>query len=426
MTTQVTSVADTDRIESLDVLRGFALLGILMLNILGFGLLSSGYFNPEVGIGVTPTDAKVNLAVWAGTELLFEGSMRCLFSLLFGAGVVLFTAKAREHKMVLHYRRNFWLLVFGLIDAYILLWYGDILITYALAGMLLYPLRKLHPMKLTITALVLVLLMSIMNSFFSYGLDLSRGVASTQTTDTEASGGHVPSEAWEDFIADYRLSDEAVARELELRQSSYTTAFEYNSVAMIETLTFVIPIIMLWDSFAMMLLGMAFFKWHLLDASRPTMFYTKLALFGFALGLSVNFYEIFLVYKHEFDPLVVHSYMRPSYHIGRLGMALGYLGLVMLMCQRSLWQGLIAKLAAVGRMALTNYLLHSLICLFLFTGAGLALVGQLQRWQLYPIVLAIWILQLYLSQWWMARFRFGPLEWLWRILTYGSIPAMRR
>ena len=423
---QAAPTGESDRIASLDVIRGFALLGILLLNVLGFGLLSAGYFNPEVGSGSTAQDVAVNLTVWASVDVLFEGAMRCLFSMLFGAGVILFTQAAREREAVLHYRRNFWLLAFGLFDAYVLLWYGDVLITYALAGMVLYPLRKLSSRKLVGWAVLLVVLMSLMNAAFSFALNLSREAATTPAgTEVEASA-EIPAEAWTDFVSGYDMSDAAVNHELIMRRDSYTSAFEYNVGVMTETFTFVLPVILFWDALAMMLLGMALFRWGVLDASRSRQFYFRLMIVGFTGGLAINLYELTAAYSSGFDPLVVHGYMRPTYHLGRIGMALGYIGLVMLMCKGGWLAALQSRLAAVGRMALTNYLMHSLICLFLFTGAGLALVGELQRWQLYPIVLVIWLVQLYLSPWWLQRFRFGPVEWLWRSLTYGHVQSFRR
>ena len=112
----------------------------------------------------------------------------------------------------------------------------------------------------------------------------------------------------------------------------------------------------------------------------------------------------------------------PTYQLGRLGMGLGYLSVVMLVCQSEMLPRLRRALAAVGRMALTNYLMHSFICMVVFTGAGLGLVGQLERWELYPVVVAIWLFQLWLSPRWLARYRYGPVEWLWRTLTYGRMP----
>ena len=150
--------SEQQRIQSLDVLRGFALLGILLLNIVGFGMLSNTYSNPGIGIA-----SSADTAVWAGIELFAEGAMRALFSILFGAGVVLFVTGDNAKGGALHYKRNFWLLVFGLFDMFVLLWIGDILIVYALAGFLLFLVRHTSARRLLIAAGVLLILISLMH-----------------------------------------------------------------------------------------------------------------------------------------------------------------------------------------------------------------------------------------------------------------------
>ena len=398
-------VTTAERIQSLDVLRGFALLGILLLNILGFGLHSAGYFYPLIGIGETELSRVLNLSVWGGISVLFEGAMRTLFSMLFGAGVVLFLNGGRMP--ALHFKRNFWLLMFGIFNAYILLWNGDILITYAIGGMILFSLRNWSPRSLLIAAGVLILFLTFLFWAQTYTLEEARIAGDP---------------AYEDFIADYVPSSEAYTEELELRRDGYAGAFEFNFEVKLFKTFFVMPVVLIWDTLAMMLIGMALYKMNVLDASRSNRFYHLLTLCGFALGLFVNLWELQLAIVSDFGVLESVAIMSWTYHFGRLGMALGYLGLVMLMCKSGLWAALQWRLAAVGRMALTNYLSHSAICLFLFTGAGLGLVGVFERWQLYLIVFAIWAFQLWYSPWWLARHRFGPVEWLWRTLTYGKRP----
>jgi len=144
---------------------------------------------------------------------------------------------------------------------------------------------------------------------------------------------------------------------------------------------------------------------------------------GFTVGLTVNGWEVARAIDGGLDIMDSFAQLQWSYHLGRLGMNLGYLGLLGLLVQRGQLIALTRRLAAIGRMALSNYLLHSVIALFLFTGAGLGLVGELGRAQLYLVVLALWALQLWLSPWWLARHRFGPLESLWRLLTYGRRPS---
>jgi uncharacterized protein len=413
------------RIESLDVLRGVALLGILLLNILGFGLHSAGYFSPLIGMGDHPG---LNLAVWGGVNLFFEGAMRALFSMLFGAGVVMFTTGLGSTSGAvksgwLHYRRTFWLLAFGLFDAYVLLWTGDILIVYALCGALLYPLRKLSPKTLVILAGILLVLTSIMYEGIGLSMQSGRAAAEEIARDPAAAGDpekQAMAGIWDEFSGDFQVDDTAQQEELAARRGSYPEVAAFSAGYMNETLLFVVPMFLFWDALAMMLLGMAFYRMGLLTGERSTRFYLRLTTWGFLVGLAANGWELARGFQTDFDIIVIFSYMQGTYHVGRLGMALGWMGLVMLICRGGLLAGLRRRLAAVGRMALTNYLMHSLICLFLFTGAGFGLVGELERWALYPIVFAIWALQLWLSPWWLDRCAFGPAEWLWRTLTYGA------
>ena len=142
-------ISERDRLESLDVLRGFALLGILLLNIIGFGLLSVAYNNPGFDLA---EGSILNITTYTLVNVLAEGAMRGLFSILFGAGIILFATGERGKNAWIHYKRTFWLLIFGLINAYILLWNGDILVTYTLAGSLLFLLPHLSPRTLVIGA----------------------------------------------------------------------------------------------------------------------------------------------------------------------------------------------------------------------------------------------------------------------------------
>jgi len=418
-------VSAAERIESLDVLRGFALLGILLLNILGFGLHTAGYFNPMVGLGEHPG---LNLAIWGGVNLFFEGAMRALFSMLFGAGVVMFTTglgsgSGLGKSAALHYRRTFWLLMFGLFDAYVLLWTGDILIVYAICGALLYPLRKLSPRALLIIAGVIILLTTItyegMAQIMRAGQVAAAEIEANPSLADDAER-QMLARTWTDFASDYLVDEAAQQAELTERNTSYLSALNFTVGYMAKHLSVAVPVFMLWDALAMMILGMALYRLGVLGGQRSYAFYLRLTVSGFALGLAANGWELYRSVQTDYDLLAIFSYTQWTYHFGRLGMACGWMGLVMLVCQAGLWHAFRGRLAAVGRMALSNYLMHSLICLFIFTGAGLGLTGALERWALYLVVLAIWLLQLWLSPWWLVRYRYGPAEWLWRTLTYGS------
>jgi|TARA_B100000953_G_scaffold163956_1_gene135305 uncharacterized protein len=425
---KMTATKENERIESLDVLRGFALLGILVVNILGFGLTSAAFVDP--GIFLTPFEGLDSL-VWALVELTSEGAMRTLFSILFGAGVVLFVSGPRAKSGGLHYRRNFWLLVFGLIDMYVLLWLGDILITYALGGAALWLIRNWKPRKLIILASFLLLLGTLQNLAFKISLDVARDAAVVMEqaeiaeveVDAETQGW---AQAWIEFEKINLAEIEGIQDEIEARSHSYRSAFEYNIERASELLLFNIPFIFFLDALMMMVVGMVLYKLGILEGKRETGFYFKMMWAGFCVGLLINAYEVWACVSSGMDVLKTNPYFRPTYHLGRLAMGLGYLGLILWFIKSNWMQSLRARLACVGRMALTNYLMQSLFGLLIFTGAGLGLIGKLSWSQVYLIVPPIWLFQLIISPWWLKHFYFGPVEWLWRYLTYLKLPKMRR
>lgn len=413
----------TERIHLLDVLRGFGVLGILLMNIIGFGLLSPAYSYP--GFDVDPGGA-ANLWVWIAGELFAEGSMRGMFSLLFGAGVVLFTTGAGAKSATLHYKRMFYLLLFGLLDAYILLWFGDILVCYALCGAMLYPLRNWRARSLLFLSAVITVLMSLGYFALEFSLDQARIsaelVANTVDPTTLNANILAGAEGWAKFSSDFKLSAESLALEQSLRTASYTSAFSWNLSQSNEMLLFVVPVFILWDALLMMLLGMAMFKLGALQGRLTSRSIWLLAVVGLSLGLAINAWEVASALSQGLSLMSVFAQANWTYHFGRGAMTLGYLGVLALIVQKAWCTGITRRLAAVGRMALSNYLMQSVMGMLLFTGAGLGLVGQLERAQLYLVVLGIWILQLWLSPLWLHRYRFGPVEYLWRWLTYGRQP----
>ena len=423
--TQPTSEAI--RIESLDILRGFALLGILLLNILGFGMLSASYSNPGFDLVAAST---INWLIWGGIDICAEGAMRTLFSMLFGAGVVLFSKGERGKAAALHYKRTFLLLLIGLFDAFLLLWSGDILMCYAMVGFLLYLIRHWHVKSLLITAGVLLVLISLMYLGMNSALSLLKSAADevAQSDDPISLSDETRSMAaeWDIFILDYEMTPESRADELEARNGSYLSAFRWNAEQVLEILIFVIPAILFWDVLVMMMLGMALYKAGVLQGEKSKMFYWRLMIAGFMVGLTINSFEVFRAVSSNMALLSTFGHMQFTYHFGRLGMAFGYIGLIILLLKAGVLGWLRMRLGAVGRMALTNYLMHSFICLFVFTGAGWGLVDELSRAQLYFVVFAIWVFQLWFSPWWLSRYRFGPVEWLWRALTYSERLANKR
>jgi len=308
-------VATSARIESLDILRGIALLGVLLLNILGFGMASAGYFHPLVGLGKNP---ELNYAIWGIMNLFFEGSMRGLFSLLFGAGIVMFatgfgTRSGREKGAWLHYKRTFFLLLFGMFDSFVLLWTGDILILYAMAGALLYPLRNARPKTLLILSTTVLLCTSIL--FAVSGILVEEGREAATMIDADPSAEYSSDEwelaaLWTNSENQFTFNESAMEEELDIRRGSYLEIASYSGEKVIQSLLFFTPVFMLWDCVGMMLLGMGLYRLGVLSAKRSTKNYLQLAVGGFTFGLVINGYELFRAIDSDFDAIVVSGYFQ--------------------------------------------------------------------------------------------------------------------
>lgn len=419
-------VSGKARIQSIDTLRGVALLGILIINILAFAQPFGAMGDPRVDGATSGAD----FALFAGAEIFVEGGMRALFSMLFGAGLLIFMNKpgARAGAVrSLYYRRTWLLIAFGLFNAYLLLWVGDILFTYGVAGLLLFLFRNQSAKALLGWATGVLLLTTLIHS----GLHISFGQLGAAVAEIEAlpAGTELSEEqrntliAWESMLEGQGISVEGQAEELETRRSGYVDNFVLNVGFNIVFQTVALISLLLWDALGMMLLGMAFMKWQIFDASRSLRFYLLLMLAGFGIGLPLNAWETMTYVGGGFE---VHwqSLNRPTYDLGRLTLALGYIGLVMAICHSGALQLAQRLLARVGQMALTNYLMQSLLCNLVFLGVGLGQFGYWRRTEMYLFVLGVWILQVIFSYYWLQRYRFGPCEWLWRSLTYDRRQPM--
>ena len=403
-------IAPSVRIESIDVVRGFALLGILLLNILGFALPFRAYFDPSVDGAV----AGIDFGVYVGVELFAEGAMRALFSMLFGAGVAILATGARAKGAGVYYRRQLLLLAIGLVDAFVLLWTGDILVVYALAGLVLYLCRNWSPRALLTSAvLVFAYLATATGSMFlALSLPAFTDDPNALTAYRETKAAFVPTEA-------------ALALETLKFEGGYAAAFGANARELVGLYTQALPFFLLWDAIACMLLGMALYKSGVLRGERSLRFYVVLAVCGFGVGLTVNAFEVAMKVGSGFDLKWVSGASVPTNDLGRVAMGLGYAALVMIVCTKGWLARVRYGLAAAGRMALSNYILQSVFGLVLFHDFGLGLWNEVPRHQLYIIVLAQWAVMIEFSIWWLRRFAFGPLEWLWRCLTYGRLQPMR-
>ena len=351
----------------------------------------------------------INFAAFVTVETLFEGAMRGLFSMLFGAGVALF---ADGRGAGPYYRRQVLLLGFGLLNGLVLLFSGDILVTYALAGFVLYLVRNWRPRSLLIAAGIVYLWLALLYG----GLFSAIAFPGEQPVDP---GAPTP---WEEAVRFLDPSEEDLERERIAHEAPYGVAFFANLEIVVGMWRDALPWTMFWDAFACMLVGMALYRSGVLRGAMSERGYARLAVWGLAIGLSVNVLEVVMRIRTDFGLLWSPLITTPTYDIGRVATALGYIGLIMLVCQRGMLSRTRHALAAVGRMALTNYLMHSVLFLLLFHSVGFGLWNRLERAELHLVVFAIWAFQIASSVWWMGRYRFGPMEWLWRALTYGRLP----
>lgn len=423
-------VSTAERIPALDVLRGVAVLGILVMNVQSLALPFAAYSNPSVW---TSGDA-VDLFFWGIAYVFAEQKFMTLFSLLFGSGVALMLDRLERRgapAAAIHYRRTLGLLLIGLAHAY-LLWYGDILVSYALCALALYPLRHVRPSRLLAAGLVLILVAPVLSQGLGVWID------------------RLPAPEQQAMLAGFAPSEEQVAAEVETYRGGWWAQMPARAATAASLQTVIFLLFVLWRAGGLMLMGMAFYKWGVVTAQRSRRFYRRLALGGFLGGFPLVLAGAGLNLATDFGFRAVWFTSSVLNYFGSLGVSLGYLALVMLWCRREGVDGsaelatarpappppepeparravgLQTPLAAVGRMALTNYLLQTVFGILVFYGSGLGLFGTVGRGAQWIFILGVWGFQLLVSPWWLAHFRFGPVEWLWRSMTYLRWQPLRR
>ncbi len=396
----------SQRITALDALRGFAILGILVMNVQSFAMIYAAYQNPSAFGDLTG----LNKWVWIFGHVFFDLKFMALFAIMFGAGIILITSSAEKKGVSparLHYRRNFWLLIFGLMHAY-LFWSGDILAAYAVCGFFVYIFRKWSPKWLVVVGFFLFAIPSLIQFL------------------GQASLPNLPADQLHEMTLSWQPTPEMVADEVTAFQSGWLAQMEYRVATSLEMHTFIFLVYMGWRICGMMLIGMALFKWGVLTAERSRQFFTRLMLFGFFVGFPLVLVGVVQNFAHDWA-FSYSMFTGSQYNYwGSLLVSFGYIGMVMLIAKSERMPLVVNRFAAVGRMALTNYFLQTLICTTLFYGHGLGWFGQVNRAGQVLVVLGVWAFQLIVSPIWLHHFRFGPFEWLWRSLTYWQWQPLRR
>ncbi len=395
---------ENHRIITLDALRGFAILGIPLMNVQSFAMIGQAYLNPTAFGDLTG----VNLWTWIVSHCLADQKFMSLFSILFGASILLIASSSERKNgssISIHYRRNSWLLVFGLLHAY-LVWYGDILVPYACCAFLVYPLRKLPVNILFSSGFILFSIASTIEIY--HGMELL----------------HTPQEVLERFSGGWQPNQSIMEHEIQAYQGSFMDQLIQRSktAKMLQTTYFLQH--NLWRILGLMLLGIAFFKSGFLSGKYEAKLYKKIgvcvgipSLFLVAVGILFNF--------HHHWSIEYSMYIGGQFNYwGSLGMALGYICIIICICKSKLYPHMVNKLSAVGRMALSNYLLQSALLALIFYGFGE--FGKVERIYQLLIVAMLCLLQWWYSSLWLNHFYYGPMEWIWRSLTAKRLQAFKK
>jgi uncharacterized protein len=361
---------------------------------------------------------------------LWDGKMRCIFSMLFGASAFIFLDRMERRGAGItgadiYYRRTMWLILIGMLHAYFI-WAGDILYGYGVVGLLLFPLRKLKARTLIIAASVIILVHSLMGIGGGFAMTELRAQAERANQSQTRTVEELQAQAqWAELIQMFDTPAEDVQKEIETHRGGWIGNFTLRAgeAALLEfTLFFQV---LLLDILGMLVLGMGLAKAGVFSASRSNAFYVWLAVVGFGIGVPLNYWAATRWVESGFDLPTYFTYIGSTADVGRFAVAMGYTGLVMLACKAGL-RFLTIPLARVGQMALSNYLLTSIICTFIFNGYGLGAFGTLSRSQLLLVVVAVWAVNRIWSPLWLTRYLYGPAEWAWRSLTYWKLQPMRR
>lgn len=397
MTEDAGPTPPSDRIVSLDALRGVALLGILVINVRVFSMPQATLLNPTVYGDLSGA----NYWTWLLGHVFAKSKFITIFSALFGAGVLLFIDAKRQKgqpAVRLQIRRTVILLVIGLLHAY-LLWYGDILVTYGLIGLFLITVRRLEARKLAGLAGVFLCFVPVVE--LSTALTIGGDAVAGQWAPGEM--------VLQQEIATYR------GGWVEQMSHRVPTSIRRQTASFIGA-TF-------WRVGGVMLLGMALYRWGVLTGERSAQLYRRLVVGGIV-GVGIVAAGVVYIEANDWSADAALFWRQFNYW-GSLLVAGGYVGLVTLYARRRSNGPITRAFAAVGRTAFTNYLLQTVVATTVFYGHGLGLFGSVSRVEALGFVAAVWIVQILLSVVWLRAFRFGPVEWLWRTLTYGHRQPLR-
>ena len=438
--TLVTPLNREARIGSMDVLRGFALLGILVLNIGSFSGPNS-QMGHDVPIPSSFSDAHgtINLFFFCVQWLFFEGKMRALFSMLFGAGVILLTKRLESRDPTLaadiYFRRNMWLMIIGAIHG-TLIWEGDILLNYGYAAVLfLYPFRNVKASRLIVPGVILVFMfdlgflhavnylpnVALSQQYASIAANQKAGLPVTAEQDTME-------KKWEKKVSDKRFNPKVYQSDIKNADSESYIDYVLNKGSKYVADTARSAVLgVIFEPFGLMVIGMVLFKTGFFSAKLSRRTYAVIGILGSSISISLTAFCISKAYSAGFFFLSTEKWLLGlAYPTSQLTGAIADAAWIILLIKSGFCTKLLGRLAAVGQTALSNYLLTSLLCQTIFIWGPWKLFGTLEFYQTFYVVAVVWFVNIIASSLWLKAFEFGPVEWVWRSLTYWKLQPMRR
>lgn len=423
----MTATSSRERISTIDTLRGFGLLGILVMNIDGFAFPMWRHSLPFATFAQAHPELNV-IALYL-QWILFEGKMRGIFCMLFGAGVILMTERAERRGMGeevadVYLRRNLWLALFGALH-YVLLWEGDILLNYALAALLfLYPLRRISPRwQLISGGLITVVLTTVC---LLPGLKLYNHLHlahEASVLNVQQRAGHVLSDEqkkdlqeWQKLVDSYRSTPENLKKQV----TSATGGYVHDVSERLENLQSGLSqrFVLMSDNLGAMLIGMGLLRIGFLTGELAMSVYVWIAVIGASISVPLSVIGVSQVLASRMDFMVADQWLLLPYEVVRVSGMLAMTAVVVMIIKAGRLRLVQRALAAIGQTALSNYVLTSLVCQWVFVYGPWKLYGKLEFYQLFGVVLGVWTLNVIFSRLWLRYFAFGPLEWLWRSLTH--------
>lgn len=426
-------VPATERITSIDVVRGLAVLGILVMNIVEFAWPDEAYSNPAFAAGCTGPD----LWTYYVQVALFDGKMRALFSMLFGAGLMLIAermvAKGTAVSATdLLLRRCLWLVPFGIVHRFFLQWTGDILYQYGLLGVIAIAFRHLRPRTLLVLGTVWML------AFVPIGLRKYSQSCETRTQAAEATrlqqaNEKVPDalvaaqKRWQTRESSIPPKPEVVQKEIAEVRVGYWQLFRNRWDYHHNFQSAFLYYHWVFDVLGMMFLGMGLMQVGFFHGRCRGGVYWLLLAIGSAVAVAQLLWAMqWQETGFRATALELRMVQDVTYAHSRALVALAWASALLLVLRAGWWRWFTNALGAVGRMAFSCYILQTVVGSLLFYGYGFALFGTIPRAMLMLVVLGISVLQVAFSMLWLRTFRFGPLEWAWRSLTWWQWQPLRR